>query len=130
MTDTYIFLIRENDWDSDKYLPGAEPSDEVASDATFGEHKAFQDAVTELGARVVGGEALQSAKYGGVVTPGQGDAKIDDAVYTDSPYADSSELITGFYAVEVEDEATARKVAAMVPTGGTIEWRKVFPTAG
>jgi hypothetical protein len=32
--------------------------------------------------------------------------------------------------VEVEDEATARKVAALVPTGGTIEWRKVFPTAG
>ena len=95
--------------------------------ATFGEHKAFQDAVTELGARVVGGEALQSAKYGGVVTPGQGDAKIDDAVYTDSPYADSSELITGYYAVEVEDEATARKVAALVPTGGTIEWRKIFP---
>jgi hypothetical protein len=29
--------------------------------------------------------------------------------------------------VEVEDEAMARKVAAMVPTGGTIEWRKIFP---
>ena len=23
MTDTYIYLIRENDWDSDRYLPGA-----------------------------------------------------------------------------------------------------------
>ena len=127
MTDTYIYLIRENDWDSDKYLPGAEPSDEAASDATFGEHKAFQQAVAELGARIVGGDALQSAKYGGIATPGEGDRKVEDAVYTDSPYADSSELITGFYAVEVEDEATARKVAALVPTGGTIEWRKIFP---
>ena len=94
---------------------------------TFGEHQAFQAAVAELGARIVGGEALQSAKHGGVVTPGEDDAKVDDAVYTDSPYADSSELITGFYAVEVDDEATARKIAALVPTGGTIEWRKVFP---
>ena len=86
--------------------------------------------MAELGARIVGGNALQSAKYGGVATPGEGDRKVEDAVYTDSPYADSSELITGFYAVEVEDEAMARKVAALVPTGGTIEWRKIFPMTG
>jgi hypothetical protein len=128
MTDTYIYLIRENDWDSDKYLPGAEPAEAADAEMTFAEHKAFQVAVTDLGARVVGGSALQSAKYGGIATPGEGEKKVEDAVYTDSPYADSSELITGFYAVEVEDEATARKVAAMVPTGGTIEWRKIFPT--
>lgn len=127
MTDTYIYLIREADWDSDRFMPGGEPAGQEEMAATFGEHKAFQAAVEELGARVVGGNALQSAKHGGVVTPGQGDAKVDDAVYTDSPYADSSELITGYYALEVEDEAMARKVAAMVPTGGTIEWRKVFP---
>ena len=127
MTDTYIYLIRESDWDSDRFLPGGEPASQEEMAATFGEHQAFQAAVAELGARIVGGEALQSAKHGGVVTPGKGDAKVDDAVYTDSPYADSSELITGFYAVEVDDEATARKIAALVPTGGTIEWRKVFP---
>jgi hypothetical protein len=125
MTDTYIYLIRENDWESDAYLPGATADPDHANN--FSEHKAFQVAVTEMGARVVGGNALQSAKYGGVVTPGEGDRKVEDAVYTDSPYADSSELITGFYAVEVEDEAMARKVAALVPTGGTIEWRKIFP---
>jgi hypothetical protein len=128
MTDTYVFLIRENDWESDKYLPGAEPA-EADLGMTFADHKAFQVAVDELGARVVGGSALQSAKHGGVVSPGEGDRKVDDAVYTDSPYADSSELITGFYAVEVEDEAMARHVAALVPTGNTIEWRKVFPTS-
>ena len=127
MTDTYIYLIRESDWDSDHFLPGGEPASEEEMAAAFGEHKAFQVAVEDLGARVVGGNALQSAKYGGIATPGEGDRKVEDAVYTDSPYADSSELITGFYAVEVADEAMARKVAAMVPTGGTIEWRKVFP---
>jgi hypothetical protein len=127
MTDTYIFLIREPDWGSDRFLPGGEPASQEEMATQFGAHKAFQDAVAELGARLVGGEALQSAKHGGVVTPGQGDTKVEDAVYTDSPYADSSELITGFYAVEADDEATARKLAAMVPTGGTIEWRKVFP---
>ncbi len=123
MTDTYIFLIRENDWDSDRVLRGEDPGAEMA----FAEHKDFQVAVAALGARLVGGSALQSASHGGVVTPGEGGKKVENAVYTDSPYADSSELITGFYAAEVEDEEMARTIAAMVPTGGTIEWRKVFP---
>jgi hypothetical protein len=128
MTDTYMFLIRENDWDSDRYLPGGEPAGDA--EMTFSAHKAFQMAVADLGARIVSAAALQSAKYGGIATPGDGDRKVEDAVYTDSPYADSSELITGYYALECEDEAMARKVAALVPTGGTIEWRKVFPTTG
>jgi hypothetical protein len=126
MTDTYVYLIREKDWGSDEYLSGNAPAD----GGMFPEHKLFQDAVAELGGRIVGGMALQEARHGGVVTPGAEGRKADDAVYTDSPYADSSELITGFYAVETDDEDVARKIAALVPTNGTIEWRKVFPTGG
>ena len=37
--------------------------------------------------------------------------------------------IPGFYLVEVDSEEQARTIAAMVPTGNTIEWRKVFPMA-
>ena len=29
--------------------------------------------------------------------------------------------------VEVADENQAREIAALVPTGNRIEWRKVFP---
>jgi hypothetical protein len=126
MTDTYVFLIREKDWDSDSVLPDAAPTPDHIGEM-FGAHQAFQEAVAELGLRLVGGNALQNATYGGVVQPGSGERAVQDAVYTDSPYADSSELITGFYAVECDDEATARKIAAMVPTSSTIEWRKVFP---
>ncbi|SDS17528.1 Uncharacterized conserved protein [Nocardioides scoriae] len=126
MTDTYVFLIREHDWDSDRFLPGAEEAPDL--DATFGEHREFQEAVAALGARIVGGQALQHARHGGVVTPGPEGRQVEDAVWTDSPYADSSELITGFYAVECADDAQARTVAALVPTNGTVEWRKVFPT--
>ena len=129
MTDTYLYLIREKDWDSDNYLPGTTPSTD-SHENTFQEHAEFQAAVAALGARIVGANALQNATYGGIVTRGAGDRAVEDAVYTDSPYADSSELITGFYAVECEDEATAKKVAAMVPTNGTIEWRKIFPMQG
>ena len=129
MSDTYCFLIREKDWDSDRFdvTTKAMPPE---MEATMAEHGAFAAAVEKLGARMVGGSALANAKYGGVVSPGAAERQVEDAVYSDSPYADSSELITGFYLVEVDSEEQARTIAAMVPTGGTIEWRKVFPTSG
>lgn len=124
MTDTYVFLIREPDWNSDALLSGQMSAEDQQAMAA---HGAFAEAVEKLGAKIAGGEALQSAKYGGVVKPGEGERKVEDAVYTDSPYADSSELVTGFYLVECDDEEQARRIAAMVPTGNTIEWRKVAP---
>lgn len=126
MTDTYVYVIHEAEWDSDQYLPdGAGRGSEL--EPMFPEHKAFQVAVERLGAKLVGGEALQSTKHGGTVVPGTGDRKVEDAVYTDGPFTDTSEVITGFYMVQTDDEAVARELAALVPTGGHIEWRKVFP---
>lgn len=144
MADTYAYLIHEADWDSDAFLAAATaatasaagpagkdpsaPSQEPATDGSFAEHKAFQKAVADLGARIVGGAALQHTGHGGTVTPGGGDRRVEDAVYTDGPFPDSSEVITGFYLVETDDEDTARRLAALVPTTGHVEWRKVFPT--
>ncbi|AKU19244.1 hypothetical protein VV02_23605 [Luteipulveratus mongoliensis] len=93
----------------------------------FPEHAAFQKAVADLGARIVGASALQNTSHGGTVKPGKGDRKVEDAVWTDGPFADTTEVITGYYAVEVDDPEVARKLAAMVPSGGLVEWRKVFP---
>ncbi|UOQ90661.1 YciI family protein [Agromyces endophyticus] len=129
MTDTYMYLIHEPDWDSDAFLnggggvPGGEPEN------NFPAHKAFQEAVVKLGARLVGGAALQNARHGGHVTPGTGDRVLDDAVYSDGPYPDTTEVVSGYYLVETDDEQVARQIAALVPTGGHIEWRKVFPTS-
>jgi hypothetical protein len=128
MASTYVYLIHEPDWNSDEWLPDAAPAaNEQEMDTSFPEHKAFQVAVEQLGARIVGGKALQNTRHGGLVTPGKGDRKVEDAVYTDGPFADTSEVITGFYMVETDDEDTARHIAALVPTASRIEWRKVFP---
>jgi hypothetical protein len=123
MADTYVYLIHEPDWDPEAYIPeagGPEPA--------FAEHAAFAKAVAELGARIVGGAALNNSRFGGTVTPGQGERQVEDAVWTDGPFTDTSEVITGFYMVETEDPDLAKRVAALVPTKGHIEWRKVFPT--
>jgi len=127
MADTYVYLIHEGDWDSDAWLGGQPAADGAEMNASFPEHAAFQQAVVDLGARLVGGNALQHSRHGGTVKPGTGDRKVEDAVYTDGPFADTSEVITGFYLVETDDEDTARRIAALVPTGSHVEWRKVFP---
>ncbi len=129
MSDTYAYLIIEPDWDSDSFLPQARHGRSTAEmSEEFAAHGAFQAAVAELGAQIVSGAALQNAKYGAVVKPGAGENKVADAVYTDAPYAESAEIVTGFYLVRVDDEDTARRIAALVPTGGVVEMRKVFPT--
>ncbi|MEO7448368.1 MAG: YciI family protein [Humibacillus sp.] len=144
MADTYAYLIHESDWNSDAFLDHSTASDPAPegpagkdpsavggaseTENSFPEHAVFAQAVVALGARIVGGAALQHSRHGGTVVPGGAGRLAEDAVYTDGPFTDTSEVITGFYLVETDDEDTARHIAALVPTGGHIEWRKVFPT--
>ena len=123
MTDTWVFLIREPDWDSDAYLPENRSSLGAQFDEDMAAHGRFAAAVDELGGKIVSSYALQNRKYGGTVTPGKDGA---DPVWSDAPLPDSSEVITGFYAVQC-DEDVARTLAAQVPTGNVIEMRKVHP---
>ncbi|MEV0889884.1 hypothetical protein [Promicromonospora sp. NPDC050262] len=121
MTDTWVFLIRENDWDSDAYLPENMGGRDLSEDEDMAAHQRFGDAVAALGAKITGSNALQNAKYGGWVAAGAGGG---EPVYTDAPFTDTNEVITGYYEIEC-DEATARKIAGLVPSSNTVEWRKV-----
>ena len=123
---TYAYFIHEPDWDSDAYLPeDGGKADGLSED--FGEFGAFEAKVAELGGRITGGAALQNARYGGRVTPGGEERREEDAVFTDGANPELTEVVSGFYLIEVDDEAVARQIAAHVPTGGHIEWRRVFP---
>ena len=122
MTDNWVFLIRETDWDSDAYLPENVQGRELGEDEDMAAHGRFEQAVADLGLTITGAAALQNAKYGGWVATGEDGT---EPVYTDAPFTDTNEVITGFYQVEC-DEATARKIAALVPSGNVVEWRKVL----
>ncbi len=123
---TYAYFIHEGDWDSDAYMPAdGQTADGLSED--FGDFAAFEERVRELGGTIVGGQALQNARYGGRVSPGDGERREQDAVYTDGANPELTEIVTGFYLIDVGDEAVARRIAAHVPTGGHVEWRRVFP---
>jgi hypothetical protein len=60
------------------------------------------------------------------VTGGKG----GDLVTTDGPFAETKEVLTGFYLLECADLDEAVTLAAQIPaawTGGTIEVRPVIP---
>ncbi|HEY2557773.1 MAG TPA: hypothetical protein VGI08_11755 [Diaminobutyricibacter sp.] len=55
------------------------------------------------------------------ITPGRDGSP---AVFTDGPFTEIKEYVTGYYKIGVRDAAQARELAALVPTGG---WVELFP---
>lgn len=110
MSDEYVLLIREPEWDPDAMTPD-EWREGMAG------HKAFQDAVAAAGERIVASSALQSAARSTRITP----AEDGTPVYTDGPFGETREVITGFYSFTASSPGQARELAALVPTAGWIE---------
>jgi hypothetical protein len=114
MTKEYIVLIREPEWDS-----SAVTEEQWA--AAMQEHGAFAQAVAAAGGQVLGGDALESSDKAVRITPARDGAA---AVYTDGPFTETKEVVSGYYKIGVENEEQARELAALVPTGG---WLELFP---
>ncbi len=120
MADQYLFLIVEGEWDENEVT-----EEEYAS--TMKEHGAFSAAVAAAGAKILGGEALQSAAKGFAVTPAKAGKP---AVYTNGPLAETTEALSGYYVVETDSPEVARDLAALCPTAGHIEVRPIWDMSG
>jgi hypothetical protein len=119
MAEQYMIFIVEPEWD---------PADYSAEDfqSTGDQHRAFMAAVAEAGGKVLGGEALQPSATAVRITPATAGG---EAVFTDGPFPELKELVTGYYLIEAPDQATARRVAALCPTAGRLELWPVFDTS-
>ncbi len=114
MAEEYIVLIREPEWDPSK----------VSEDdwkAVSAAHSAFAQAVLDAGAQMLGGDALMPTATAVKIMPARDGAP---AVFTDGPFTETKEVVTGYYKLGVRDAAQARELAALVPTGG---WVELFP---
>jgi len=117
MAEEYIVLIVEEPWD-----PAAVSEERWRS--AMQEHEAFADAVQKAGASILGGDALQPPSTAVRITR-NGDGR---PVFTDGPFADTKEVVTGYYKLGVRDVAQARELAALCPTGGSVELWPVMDT--
>jgi hypothetical protein len=74
---------------------------------------------------VTGGAALHPAETATTVRVRDGQTLV-----TDGPFADTKEILAGFYLVEAENLDVATEIAARIPAariGGSIEIRPVVP---
>jgi hypothetical protein len=117
MAEEYIILIVEEEWDPSQLT-------ETQWTEAMQAHGAFAKAVADAGAQILGGDALQPPSTAVRITP----SKSGAAVFTDGPFADTKEIVTGFYKIGVKDAAQARELAALCPTSGWIDLYPVMQT--
>jgi hypothetical protein len=102
---------------------GYENPDPADFEATMKMHQDFAAAVSESGAKILGGEALQPLATAtflrGTRTP--------DVTVVDNPAPDLKEVLGGYYLIEAADDAQALELAKLCPAPqGYIELRPVW----
>jgi hypothetical protein len=100
---------------------GADVSPED-TEKIMGEYYAFQEAA---GAVILGGEALHDTDTATTIEVKGG--KGGEAVFTDGPFAETKEVLGGFYLLEAADLDDALKWAQQIPGAwyGKVEVRPV-----
>ncbi len=110
MSDEYVLLIREPNWN---------PDEMSAEDwaAGMSGHRAFQEAVAAAGERITASGALQAVTRATKITP----SADGEPLFTDGPFGETREVVTGFYSFTAASPEQARELAALCPTQGFLE---------
>lgn len=105
----------------------AEQAYASAGEAELGEvmeaHNAFAAEVGELGAELLGGEALQPTPTATYLR----NTRSDDAHTVDNPAPELKEVVGGYYLIEAPNDDVALAVAKRCPAGfGYVELRPIW----
>ena len=107
----YLILIYENESDY------GNPSPEIWQQ-TMQAHGRFAEQIVELGAKMLGGNAL---------TPTATATSIRGDLVTDGPFAETKEALGGYYLIEAADLDQALAVAKLCPAPyGGVEVRPIL----
>jgi len=111
----YMLLIY-----TDPAVDAAQPPE--AGDALMGEYYAFTQKIVASG-ELISGEPLQ-----GIETATSVRVRGDRASTTDGPFAETKEVLGGYYLVDVADLDRATELAAQIPGArtGTVEVRPIL----
>ncbi len=118
MAEEYVVFIVESEWDPAQIS-------EAEWTSVMKQHRAFAEAVEAAGAQLLGGDALQPESKAVRIDPARAGQQ---AVFTDGPFGEVKEVVTGYYKIGVKDAAQARELAALVPTTGHLELFPVMDT--
>lgn len=105
----YVFLLYGRD-DAVAWDPAS-----PAWAAGMEQHAAFTEAIEKAGATITGGAALHRPTTARTVRGGDGTTSPDGRTVVDGPYADTREVLGGFYVIETTDLEAALELAKMCP---------------
>jgi hypothetical protein len=114
VAEEYMLLITEREAFFDNFTPEQEAElDE--------RHRRFAATIIETGGEIIFSDPLDATMPGSRYTPAEDGAVL----VTDGPFAETKEIVLGYYKIRVRDEAHARELAALCPTAGYVDLRKV-----
>jgi hypothetical protein len=112
----YLLLIHE---DESAFAAGGQ----AVFDEVMAAHMSFATEVDQLGAKSLGGEALQPMATATFLRG----TRTDGVAMVDNPCPDVKETLGGYYLVEATDDAHARRIAERCPAPfGYIEVRPIW----
>ena len=115
MAHEYMIFIMERTSDFDGFT--------LEQEAELGaRHEEFVKKVEEAGGVILGGDPLENPQPLDRFTP-QPDGSV---LATDGPFAESKEVVLGYYKLRAESDEQAREFAAMCPTKSYVELRRVY----
>jgi hypothetical protein len=115
MSTEYLAIVREPTFDP------ASVTKEMWESA-MAAHAAFAEAVAAAGGQILVTAGLQADDAFAVTPPRDG----NPAVFTDGPFAEAKEVNHGFCLFAIPDGVSVKDLAAIMPSGGTVE---VYPVA-
>jgi hypothetical protein len=111
----YLILIYENEA---AYFD----MDEAGVRQVMEAHTRFAGQVGEHGATILGGNALE---------PSTTATTVRDDIVTDGPFAETKEVLGGYYLIDARDLDHALEIAKLCPAAyGGVEVRPIMDTSG
>ena len=111
----YLILIYERE------APYLE-MDDTGRQEVFQAHMRFGGQAADLGATILGGNALE---------PSATATTVRNDIVTDGPFAETKEVLGGYYLIEARDLDHALEVAKLCPAPyGGVEVRPLMDTSG
>jgi hypothetical protein len=83
-------------------------------------HRVFAQQIVDRGGEILFSDPLAAPEPRSRFTP-----TIDGVLVSDGPFAETKEILLGYYKIRVDSEEVARELAALCPTAGYVDLRRV-----
>jgi hypothetical protein len=83
-------------------------------------HRVFAQQIADAGGEILFSDPLSAPEPQSRFTP-----TADGVLVTDGPFAETKEVVLGYYKIRVESAEVARELASLCPTAGYVDLRRI-----